>query len=111
MMGSDKLSAILEVAREDEAGFCLQLASDFTVRVRGLYELSSDKSVERYKAFNELMHLTVNQALNAVRDRKRYSLEDFIRILVKSAEKNGLGAAIQGSVDVLLTRNMSRKPG
>jgi len=108
-MDSDKLSTVLELAKRDEAGFCMQLASDFTVRVRGLYDLSSDESVERYKAFNELMHLTVNQALNAARDRKRYSLEDFISILVKSADKNGLGPAIQGAVDIFLTRSMRGK--
>lgn len=105
-MESGKLSEVLIRAKCDESDFCLQLASDLTVRARALYELGSEKSVHLYRAFNELMHLTVNQALSAGRGSKRYNLEDFIEILLRTAEKNGLAQAIQGSLDVFLTRNM-----
>jgi hypothetical protein len=105
MMDSEKLSAVLELAKRDEAGFCMQLASDFTVRTRALYARSGEEAIELYKAFNEIMHLTVNQALNAARGGKRYDLEEFINILVKTAEKRGLASAIQGAVDLILTKS------
>jgi hypothetical protein len=110
MMDADQLSSILELAKKDEAGFCLRVASDLTVRARGLYDLGSDESVVLYQAFNELLHLSVNQAFNASHGIARYKLEDFLEILVKTAEQRGVGRAMQAALEFVLARSTRGKP-
>jgi len=105
MIPPDRLNAILELAKRDEVGFCLRMAADLTVRVRGLYDLGNDEAVGLYRAFNELLHLIVNQALNAARTRNRYKLEEFFDILINTADQRGVGRAIHGTLEFLLTRN------
>ncbi len=108
-MDAEKLNAILELAKKDEAGFCLRLAADLTVRVRGLYDLDGDKSIVLYKSFNELLHLTINQSFNASHSLGRYKLEDFLEILVNTAEQRGVGRAMQGTLEFLLDRSTRGK--
>ncbi len=105
MMDSGQLNAILELAKNDEAGFCLRLAADLTVRVRGLYDLDGEKSIVLYKAFNELLHLTVNQSFNASHGLGRYKLEDFLSILINTAEQRGVGRAMQDALEFVLSRS------
>jgi hypothetical protein len=105
MVTVDKLNAVLDLAKKDEAAFFMRVASDLTVRARGLYGLDSDKAVALYRAFNELMHLVINQSLNASRGQARYGLEEFIRIIAGNAEKQGIGHVLDDTFDVVLKRS------
>lgn len=105
MVTADKLNAVLGLAKKDEAGFCMRVASDLTVRARGLYSLDGNKAAALFRAFNELQHLVINQALNASRGQARYSLEEFVRIIVGNAEKQGIGHALEDTFDVVLKRS------
>lgn len=104
MILDEKLNLIIELAEKDEAGFCMRIAADLTVRARSLYDLDGGDSVPFYKAFNELMHFLTFQSLNALHDRKRYDLKYFITMIVKTADKNGLGPVMEGALDVFLAR-------
>lgn len=105
MISDEKLAKIFSIAEKDEASFCLQIASDLTVRARSLYSLDGGEMAPFCRAFNELMHLTVNQSLNATRGSNRYQLKDFLRILVRTADKSGVGSAIEASLDIFLARS------
>lgn len=107
MITMEKLNLILNLARKDEVGFCIQIAADLTVRARALYGLEGSESVVFYKAFNELMHRAVFQSLNALHDCKRYDLDYFITMMIKDAEKSGLGSVMEGALGVFLEHAQS----
>lgn len=107
MILDEKLNLIVELATKDESEFCMRIAADLTVRARGLYGLDGGDSVPFYKALNELMHFLIFQSLNAMHNSKRYDLKYFITMIVKTADKSGLGSVMEGALDVFVARAQS----
>jgi hypothetical protein len=97
-------SSINQLSEEEKINFFVDLAYDWTINTRSLYEIKESKDF--LILFNEVQHRIIGHIANKLKNEK-FAQSDWqiIEALIKGAEKKHISSAIYNSLKNAAKKN------